>query len=75
MSTVKNGSARLMPSPLAALDGMVDASGQDIESRVPTAVVNKVIAKSAVKDVAVPGGGELARYGANRWKFRCSPVF
>jgi hypothetical protein len=35
--------------------GVVDASGQVIEGHVPAAAVRKLIAKPAVKGVAVPG--------------------
>ncbi len=35
--------------------GVVDASGQIIEGHVPSAAVKKLIAKPAVKGVAVPG--------------------
>jgi hypothetical protein len=35
--------------------GVVDASGQVIEGHVPAAAVKKLIAKPAVKGVAVPG--------------------
>lgn len=45
-----------VPENLASCHtGVLDASGQIIEGHVPAAAVKKLIAKSAVKGVAVPG--------------------
>jgi hypothetical protein len=54
MSAVKK---RLgVPGAMASCHtGVVDASGQVIEGHVPAAAVKKLIAKPAVKGVAVPG--------------------
>jgi hypothetical protein len=54
MSAVKK---RLgVPEAMASCHtGVVDASGQVIEGHVPAAAVKKLIAKPAVKGVAVPG--------------------